>query len=69
MIKTTGFSLIFSLYFQEFTKKTQKKSPIFSRTGGSHDQNGPNFTFFEIFNIWDYIRKKIEVIASFTQIL
>ena len=69
MIKTIEFSLIFVIIFSGIYQKNAKKSPIFSGTEGSHDQNGPTFTFFEIFNIWDCIRKKIKVIASFTQIL
>ena len=59
----------FFLYFFRNLAKNAKKSPIFSRTGGSNDQNGLNFTFFEISNIWDYIKKESKVIATFTQIL
>ena len=58
-----------SLYNFKNLAKNAKKSPIFSRAGGSHDQNGLNFTFFEISNIWDYIKKESKVIATFTQIL
>ena len=69
MIKRIGFGLIFFFIFSGIYEKNAKKSPIFSRTGGSHDQNGLNFTFFEISNIWDYIKKESKVIATFTQIL
>ena len=55
MIKKIEFSLDFFFIFSGIYQKNAKKSPIFSGTEGSHDQNGPNFTFFEIFNIWDYI--------------
>ena len=68
MINRIGFGLIFLSIFRNL-RKNAKKSPIFSRTGGSHDQNGLNFTFFEISNIWDYIKKESKVIATFTHIL
>ena len=69
MIKNTGFSLIFSLYFQEFTKKNGKKWPIFSRVGGSCDQNDKNFTFSKISDIFKYISKEFKAITFFCHIL
>ena len=59
----------FFLYIFRNLAKNAKKSPIFSRRGGSHDQNGLNFTFFEISNNRNYSKKEIKVIATFTHIL
>ena len=67
MIKRIGS--IFFLYIFRNLAKNAKKSPIFSHAGGSHDQNGLNFTFFEISIVWNYGKKEIRFIATLTHIL
>ena len=59
----------FFFIFSGIYEKNAKKSPIFSRTGGSHDQNGLNFTFFEISIVWNYGKKEIRFIATLNHIL
>ena len=57
MIKTIEFSLIFSLYFQEFTKKTQKNH-LFSPAQGGHLTKMDQILLFLKFSIFGIILEK-----------